>query len=203
MTWIALYLLGLVVTAVAHAETSSCSLIVKVINPAGKEIDSRIVVREKDGQIYTAENQIGGARFCNLGLLPVDIEIGNEACNQVAIRNAYLTWPTSTIVTAIYDIEPCLHDLPRGDTCGILFRIFGPDGITPVPSTTIDVLRPYRRQLPVDEYGRALVSVGFGSDLTVQLRAAGFAPSNERIRCTPDTPKQERKVKLKRIDASR
>jgi hypothetical protein len=189
--------------ASAHGATAPCSLIVKVINPGGQQIDSQIVVREKDGQRHTAENQIGGARFCNLGLMPVDIEIGDEACNQVIIRNAHLAWSTSTIVTAIYDIEPCLRDLPRGNACEILFRVFGPDGITPVASVTIEALAPFRKQLSADEHGRALVSTRFGSNLIVTMRAPGFAASNVEVRCTAQTARQEQKVVLKRTDASR
>jgi hypothetical protein len=70
-----------------------CSLVVKVVDPNDKEVtEARISVQERNGRIEEGQYRRGGAQFCDLGMLPVTVTVGDPDCAGVIVRNIPLEW---------------------------------------------------------------------------------------------------------------
>ncbi|MEW5980533.1 MAG: hypothetical protein AB1898_32510, partial [Acidobacteriota bacterium] len=104
----------------------TCSLHVIVVSPKGTEVEATVKVTEKNGRVIERENELGGAKFCDLGISSVTVSVGGEgACNGVTVHNVRLRWATTTLVRVIYDWEPCSSDFPPPPVplCRTLLRI--------------------------------------------------------------------------------
>ncbi len=192
-------LIGFLNSLVALAAPSEavCSLAVKVVNNSGSETPARVEVREQDGTTHVRQNKPGGVEFCSLGLLPVDLSVGDGSCNLVTIKNVPLRYGKQIIRVVSYDTESCQFDaLPSSyGACFILIRVFDERG-TPVPDARFSYISPQRRTLNGDNLGRALAVVSVGQSAVIDVSARA-----ESQRLNLDCAKEgeaERKVIVRR-----
>ncbi len=196
MRTVALILLLFAAATGAVAQTY-CSLVVKIVDPNGREVpEAAVSLSEENGRIVKAENQRGGVRFCDLGLLPVTITVGSPSCNQVTVRNVPLQWGSTKTIKIIYDAAPCLRDLPPVAACKILFRFSDDRGkwisgvVLDPPVSTADPSRS-------DDSGRILVRIAAGTELRAMTKRDGYAPEDLHLTCTRDLMIAERPLKLR------
>ena len=113
----------LAMSSTGAAAQTYCSLVVRVVDPSGREVpEAPVRLEEQGGRVVNAENRRGGVRFCDLDLQPVTITVGYPGCNQVRVRDVPLEWGQTRTVKVVYDREPCIRDLPPVAACKILFR---------------------------------------------------------------------------------
>jgi hypothetical protein len=66
-----------------------CPLKVTVVNDNNLDVESLITVVEKSGRKHILENAVGGVEFCDLGILPVKVQVGE---------------PTSCLFTTVEEV---------------------------------------------------------------------------------------------------
>lgn len=179
--------------------TDYCSLIVKVVNGQGQETEAWVTVEERDGRRLREENVPGGVRFCDLGILPVTVMVGDPACNQVVVRNVPLYWGETRELKVFYDRDPCLIDPPPVAACRILYRFADPEGNW-VRKLTLKVDSPRPEKLETDSFGRVLVRIAAGEELRAVATAEGHRTAELRLTCTRENSWVEQKVTLLRAD---
>lgn len=172
-----------------------CSLVVRVLDRQGEDTEAWVTVEERDGRRLREENAPGGLRFCDLGILPVTVMVGDPACNQVIVRNVPLEWRQTRELRILYDREPCLIDRPPVAACRILYRFADPGGNW-VKGVSLRVDSPYPEELRGDSFGRVLVRIAAGEELRAQAMADGYRAAELRLACTPEVSSVERKVTL-------
>ncbi len=174
-----------------------CSLIVKVVDPTGREVEARVSVVEQDGHTTERDNRPGGVKFCGLGIKPVSVVVGHPACNQVTVRNVSLDWNETTTVHIIYDRQPCLIDRPPVAACEFLFRVVDSKD-TPLGSASLKMIKPFDQVYRGDRYGRILVRIAAYQTLDALITAKGYMNREVSIRCISDNQSLERRVTLER-----
>jgi hypothetical protein len=182
------------------AAKSYCSLTISVLNPKGQQIEVPIEVREKSGRTI-AKQQLpttGEVQFCDLGILPVDVAVGIEGCNQVSIRDVPLDWKEPYRLKVMYDPEPCLRDPPPAPKpyCKVLLRVADADGRC-ITKANIKFDKPGRKELLTDNAGRAFGLLTVKDTLSGAVSAPGYGVTTFSIRCT-EVGNQEELVKLVR-----
>lgn len=181
----------------AHA-AGYCSLMVRVMSPAGSAVEARVVVREADGHLISNSTRQGTAAFCALGTTPVSVSVGDEACNQVTVRNVPLEWNKTRTLSVIYDEAPCQIDRPPVAACAFLLR-FVDLNRHPMAAVPFEALKPFPETLQADDYGRVLVRVAAGQELIGAARFTGYEPLRIDIPCTTDNIDVERVLTLRKI----
>ena len=172
-----------------------CSLSITVVNSENQEIDARVVVEDSRGQRTSKQNDIGGVEFCDLGILPVDVFVGNESCNQVIIRNVALRWGETTDLKVIYHIEPCIYDRPPLPRCDILFRFVDRKGNW-VKGVTLNLKSPSALARRGDDFGRLLIQPKYREEIEGTVLAEGYRPKEVRQRCSEEYITHEQYVTL-------
>ena len=166
-----------------------CSLVVKVVFPGGSEIyDTRpITVEEGDGRIVEKRYERGGAMFCDLGIGPVTIAVGDSrGCGQVIVKNIPPDWGKTTTVTVITNSDPCrVYGLAYGIMgCPMLYR-FRDSQKKPIQGVSLNLQAPYIKTFKADEFGRIYITgVNYGSDLVGTATASGYDSTNVTFSCT-------------------
>ena len=192
-------LLFLVSSAVAERPAEYCSLIVTVVGEEGLEREARVTVEEPGGRKVTKENELGGVKFCDLGILPVTVTVGHPACNQTIVKNVPLWWGKPTRLKVIYNRDPCLYDAPppMHPGCEVLFRVTeGEDRW--IGNAVLELREPWSRNLKGDRYGRLYLYPPYGSTVRGEIRATGYEPAEVDAECTRDRPAIQQYVKMKR-----
>jgi hypothetical protein len=174
-----------------------CSLTVKVVNPQNAEVEAEIQVVESNGRTTILENELGGARFCDLGLLPVTITVGKSACNQVVLRDVPLDWPGTKTVNVIYDIEPCFVTRVPSKFCDVMIRVLDV-GDRPLQEAKIHVSGSDKPPAKTDEFGRGFVPIATGAGI-IEIEHDGFVTGKLVINCDLKSPKQEQVIRLRAI----
>lgn len=176
-----------------------CSLVVKVLNREGQETEAWVTVEERDGRRLREENAPGGLRFCDLGILPVTVMVGDPACNQVIVRNVPLEWQQTRELRILYDREPCLIDRPPSPVCEFVLRFANAEGNW-VKGVSLTVKGgPHERQIAGDTFGRIHVAVPIREERLVVATANGYQAEELRLPCTPENLLTERKITLRRV----
>ena len=183
----------------AYAE-GYCSLIVKVVNPSGNEVSAPIDVEERSGRLIEKQEsdyEVGGIRFCDLGLSMVTVTVGFPGCNQVIVRNVPLTWGETREVYVIYDRQPCLSPDVIPQTCRFLFR-FEDLQYDPIQKVLFKMQEPRKRTVEADEFGRVSVTLPFDRELLGTASADGYNPIELRLPCTVPNGRMEQRFRMKR-----
>lgn len=194
--WFALLLSALMPISLAGRE--HCSLIVSVVDNSGREVEALVTVTEANGHSTKRENEIGGAKFCGLGILPVTVSVGRpNTCNQVTVRNVVLRWGETIRLKVVHDRGDCLIDVPPNPTpqCEVLLRFVTSRG-DEIRDVSLAVQEPFKSVLKGDRYGRIRTLVAEGSVLVGTGTAAGFRPETIRIPCSIDDSPMEKQVVL-------
>jgi hypothetical protein len=168
------------------------------MSPAGAAVEARVVVREADGHLISNSTRQGAATFCALGTTPVSVSVGDEACNQVTVRNVPLEWNKTRTLSVIYDEAPCQIDRPPVAACAFLLR-FVDFNRHPMAAVPFEALKPFPETLQADDYGRVLVRVAAGQELIGAARLTGYEPLSVDIPCTTDNIDVERVLTLRKI----
>lgn len=198
MKTIRLLLLTLSAAASAAGAADYCSLVVRVVDPNGRRPTAEVTVTEQGGRKLTQIEEGNDAKFCDLGLRPVTVDVGDVGtCNQVRISDVPLTWNATYHLKITYDPVPCLkeppHILPR--YCTFLFRVEDDRGKW-VPGAAVAVM-PSGLTLKTDIAGRASFDPDLGS-FSVTISASGYSGRSFERTCTPEKSRepQEEIVKL-------
>src|SRR5947208_15002194 len=70
-----------------------CSLAVRVLSPDNRRpVEVPVSVREKSGRVVEKETTTEDVKFCDLGISPVTVTVGNDTCNQVVVRDVPIEW---------------------------------------------------------------------------------------------------------------
>ncbi|MGJ5817127.1 hypothetical protein [Paludibaculum fermentans] len=173
-----------------------CSLKVIVSYSQGGAPDVPVIVQLAEGRALKKNNQAEGVMFCDLGINPVNITIG-DGCRRVTISNVALKWGQMQVVRALYD--PCLiQDRPPGSACEILLMARDESG-TPLGGASVQFTEPVPVSFLADTNGRVLTGFGFGKLVKGSIASEGFAPALFSFRCTTADPTIEKEVLLKRL----
>src|SRR6266576_3663147 len=83
-----LMLLAFTFVAPTISGQNHCSLAVRVLSPDGQRFEVPIAVREQSGRIVEKDQELEDVRFCDLGILPVDVKVGSDGmCSQVTVHD--------------------------------------------------------------------------------------------------------------------
>ena len=174
-----------------------CSLSVKVENPHGGLVETRVIVEEQNGvkteQMTTREP----SRFCGLGITPVSIIVGRDGCNQVIVRKVPLSWDETRHLSIIYDEAPCQVDVPPVAACAILLRVVAVNH-GPLGKVLFKAQKPFPASYNADEYGRIFVRVAAGLELSGVISATGYQPAEIRIPCISKNYRVEERIVLEK-----
>lgn len=182
-----------------QAPRDYCSLVVKVIDEQGSEIEAPVSVQEIGGKVVEGDYEAGGVRFCDLGILPVTVRVGRpESCNYTIIHNVALEWQETRSIVVRHEVEPCQRHLPAPPKplCQLLIRVFDQNAVGLL--ATVEVNRRSRETYQTDRVGRVRVLMESGSAVGCVVRSNRFLPKRIEAHCTLDTPRIERIVVLSR-----
>lgn len=188
-------------SGLSFASMDWCSLSVRVLSPGGQALQTYVTVREQNGRSIERESSAAGdARFCDLGILPVSVEVGLPGCNQVLVRDVPLLAGEMYQLVVTYDIEPCVQGKrapPPTPVCEILFRVTDPMENW-INGAEVVINETKWEPLRTDKAGRALLMISLGQRLTGMIRAGGYATKRFSLNCTREKSAQELLLKLGR-----
>jgi hypothetical protein len=184
--------------ASALASSGYCSLAVDVFTPGGKRPIALVTVTEPDGRVSRQLERSAEARFCDLGLGPVRVEVGAaDTCNQVVVNEVPLFWQKLYRLKVTYDPEPCMIEpvRPLAPVCTYLFRVA--DGSGKWVEGAAVRITPGGLDLRSDSAGRVSVDLGIGP-VSVIVSAHGYETKAVESDCTAAAARQvqERLIKL-------
>jgi hypothetical protein len=175
-----------------------CSLVVQVVAPNGKRPAADVRVTEENGRKLDQITDGMDARFCDLGVRPVTVEVGSAGtCNQVRVNSVPLAWGETYHLKITYDPVPCLRDLPHISPryCTYVFRVQNEQGKW-LPNATLSI-SPAGLSQRTDNAGRAMFTPAIGPFM-LKIRAAGYGARSLEGNCTPaeSHEPQERLIQL-------
>jgi len=173
-----------------------CSLAVKVIDPQGREPETLVSVRERDGRVTQHENARGGVGFCNLGITPVEVTVGPPSCNQAIVRNVPVDWAEERKITILYDPAPCMVDTPPVAACEFLLRFVAAGG-EPISGVRFELEKPYEQAWKADRFGRVMIRIAAGQQMSGVATHQGLAPAEVAAPCVTQNRLMERYVTLR------
>jgi hypothetical protein len=164
----------------AMSAENVCSLTVKVLSPNGRALYAPVSVQEQNGRVEDKDQEDGSVQFCDLGILPVTVTVGNIGmCNQVTVQNVPVTWRQPYLLTVTYDPEACGRREvvpPPVPICEMLFRVADAAGNW-VSGAALTLAAPTRDLLKTDQYGRA----HFYAEVNDNLRGHSIIQSSVAI----------------------
>jgi hypothetical protein len=175
-----------------------CSLTVKVESPSGKAVDVRVVIEEENGWKTEGMTKLGVAEFCGLGIRPVSVTVGPAGCSQVVVRKVPIDWNQPRRISVLYDQGSCNVDTPPVAACALLLRFIDSNRV-PINTATLSELKPFARSHSADDYGRILVRIADGQELSGEVLAKGYKPVQISIPCTTLNQRLEQMVVLERF----
>ncbi len=182
-----------------QAQTGSyCSLVVRVTDPQGFPLVAKVTVTEGGSRRITMKSaETGLAEFCDLGIKPVEITVGQGGCDEVDVKDVELHWGRTRSLPLIY--APCwlTGDPPPGTGCEILLRFLDARG-NPVPGAMIAVDGVAQPEIS-DVFGRLRTGAGFDTTLHATGSAPGFISRRLTAACSRTEPILEQDVSLDRI----
>ncbi len=115
----------------AMSAQDRCSLVIRVLAPDGLRPEVTITVRERNGRTEQKDQEDKDVRFCDLGILPVEVKVGSDGmCNAVTVRNVPVSLDDTFLLNVTYDPVPCMEKPapPPVPICQVLFRVSDSDG---------------------------------------------------------------------------
>jgi hypothetical protein len=161
-------------------------LAVRALSPDGRRPQAFISVREKNGRVTELEQTDRDVRFCGLGILSVDVTVGQEGCNQVVVRDVPISPEQTFLLNITYDVEPCLYSdvpLPPKPICDVMLRVSGP-GDKWLSSVPISVTKPITSRLVTDRFGRAFLTVATSNKIAGSISLQGYDRKEFSFSCT-------------------
>jgi hypothetical protein len=175
-----------------------CSLIVQVVDPAGRPRQAKVTVTESQGRkVEASGNAAEGYRFCDLGSLPVTVRVGEGGCSEVIVREVVLPWGETRNLKVFYDPWPCDRTSPTVPFCRVLYR-FTDEQNRWVQGVTFSPLPSGVDSPQSDEYGRLMVRPRFGTELRMSSRKEGYADQPIQFSCKPGVADHEQIISLQK-----
>ncbi len=163
-----------------------CSLKVRVVSPDGRQFPVSVTVYEQSGRkIEKEQAPPHDLQFCDLGILPVKVVVGDSGCHEIVVRDVRNYWQEPYTLKVTYDPERCIRELPPPPEplCEILFRISDSDGRW-IDKAAVKFDQPSLGHLQTDSAGRALLVVGLENRIRGSVSAQGYAPREFSIGCS-------------------
>lgn len=166
-----------------------CSLVVRVLSPDGRRPETTVSVREHNGRVEEKDQDESDVRFCDLGILPVDVTVGGDgaACNRVTVHDVPVFLTETYLLHVTYDPSACRETIPPPvPVCYVLFRISDLQGQW-LQDATVSLDGSIKPEKHTDEYGRAdlVVKVGTSSG---SVKLAGFRSAAFSFKCERSGP---------------
>jgi hypothetical protein len=177
-----------------------CSLAVRVLSPDNRRpVEVPVSVREKGGRVVEKETTTEDVKFCDLGISPVTVTVGNDTCNQVVVHDVPLDWNEQYLLNVTYDPEPCMPEQPPAPVpvCRVLFRVSDSKGNW-IEKASIHFRGSGLPPMETDRSGRALQVFNVGDRVTGTVDSRGFASKPFSVSCSRAEPLREESIKLER-----
>jgi hypothetical protein len=179
------------------AAEGACSLVVHVVDETGAEVATDVVVTEADGTRHVVEHGNGGARFCNLGILPVIVAVDEQGCNQTVVQDVRLRWDEVAVIRIVSNLSWCLSHPPRRPVCKVLIRGFTPNVGGPLTFGRLVVEGVETRVEADAEHGRFFFVLPFQSSARIRLAAPEMVEEVIPISCGAKEDLVEKKIVMK------
>ena len=180
-------------SAAPVAARDYCSLKVRVLAPANGKVEVPVVVKERNGRTIEREQDLGSedVLFCDLGILPVTVIVGQRGCNQTTVEDVPLSWQKTYNLVVNYDYVACMQETvpPPVPYCEILLRVKKPDGEW-IKEATIKFDNPAYPERQTDSAGRSLFSVKAHGSVRGSVIARGHVQKDFSFGC-PDVGNRE------------
>jgi len=163
-----------------------CSLRVRVLAPNGQRPEAPVSVIETNGRTEEkAQDTSKDVQFCDLGILPVTVVVGQKGCDQVVVKDVPLSWQEPYTLLVTYDVQKCTQDHlpPPKPVCQVLLRIAGSDGKW-IRKAAVTLSEPALPQLQTDSAGRAFLLVGLDDRVRGSVGAPGYATKEFSFGCS-------------------
>ena len=163
--------------AQASLAADYCSLIIRVMSPDNRRpLDVEVSVKEESGRVTSKDTDLDDTRFCDMGISPVTVTVGGDACNQVVVRDVPLAWQEEYLMKITYDPEPCLKERspPLVPHCKLLIRIEDSNGTWLKNASVVFASARFPRS-ETDQAGRILVVPRRGERVTGSASASGYS----------------------------
>jgi hypothetical protein len=163
-----------------------CSLKVRVVTPDGRQFPVSVTVYEQSGRkIEKEQAPPHDLQFCDLGILPVKVVVGDSGCHEIVVRDVRNYWQEPYTLKVTYDPEHCMRELPPlpQPLCEVLFRISGSDGGW-IDKAAVIFDQPSLGRLQTDSAGRALLVARLENRIRGSVSARGFALREFSIDCS-------------------
>ena len=163
-----------------------CSLVVQIVNSEGVKVRARVAVEERDGRRIEKVSPIPeDIRFCDLGIFPVTVTVGHQACYQVIVRGVTLELGKTRTLKVIHEGEPCVHaDWIRiGSDCGVLLRFVNSEH-NYVKGVSLAIRAPRQETRQADPFGRLYTGVPLNQELVGTASANGYDPVEVKVPCS-------------------
>ena len=173
-----------------------CSLAVEVPSAAN---GIYVFVYEADGGVQVELTKEGIARFCGLGIRPVDIRVGRD-CAPVTITGVMLRWGETRHLRVLYSDGQCMQDrsvLAQSPVCFLLLRFRVDEAKGPPVAGVVIQPSGSSKELKSDQWGRVMLSMRKDEDFHAVATSAGFASETIDFACTMVGWEGERIVVLK------
>ena len=184
---------------VLHAE-SFCSLIVKLVDESGALTGGPVTVEERSGrrlEVKDSEPRRDGVKFCDLGILPVNVTVGHPGCNQVVVRDVRLTWGLVKNLVVTYDKWSCSLGDVLPPTCRFLFRFVDPAN-NPIASVSFKMMSPRDDTFFADQFGRISMVIPYNKQLAGSAVSPGHVPLEIVFPCTSPNDRMEKTLTMQR-----
>ena len=182
----------------AMSAQDRCSLVIRVLAPDGLRPEVTITVRERNGRTEQKDQEDKDVRFCDLGILPVEVKVGSDGmCNAVTVRNVPVSLDDTFLLNVTYDPVPCMEK-PAPPLVPIL------PGPVPrvgfgwqVVARRIAIrLSGHSDLLKTDRYGRASYVAKLGDEVRGSASREGGPAKDFDFKCTRGEPLHEEYLRL-------
>jgi hypothetical protein len=174
-----------------------CSLRVAVVT-FGSTREVKVVVQETNDRRVELITKSGIAEFCNLGINPVSVVVGDAGCAQVVVHRVPLAFGESRKLTVGYDDSLCNQETAPVAACSFVIRVVDISG-NPIPGVGFQPSDRRERPLIADKYARFIARVAAGTELSGEIKAQGFEIKPIRALCTSEAYRTEMFVTLNRL----
>jgi hypothetical protein len=179
---------------------SPCSLTIHLADSKGRPVNHYVTVVESGGRHIEKKHSPGGARFCDLGILPVKVEVRpiSASCTWTYSELLDVRWAEERSHTIIVPSDPCeRHVAYPLNNCAVLFRIKDEDGKW-LGGSRIVFTTPTQGNSTTDQYGRALLRVQTGAKVTGKVMAPDHHPAMFDFTCGKAIMEEEIELIYKR-----
>jgi hypothetical protein len=166
-------------------DQDSCPLKVEVFDNQGRAVMSLVKVVESSGRIHEYETDKGSAVFCDLGIEPVRVEVGNtRSCYQSITRNVALFENETVLLKIFHDTSRCNKTsmVPPSLSCHIAMRFRDEDD---KPLGKVNVVVSGAGPMISSSYGRIYFNLVHFQAIVGKVEDSRYESTPFRYTCRP------------------